>query len=275
MALEGSWAKIHRADEQIGALYAEIKHALRWDRLVEAMVSYDPSVYTEPVEGAYRVWAKVEDAPIRWGVLIGEIVHDLRSALDQTFFALADGPGMDPRDLQFPIFKEEPNYDRWRAPGIWGRKRRKDPMRHVSDTARRVICLWQPFQDKARGEDPAANVLARLNEMSNFDKHRITTPVVTGLVSAGWGVSRINWPNGLGVELIDQNAHWPIDKPIKNRDSLMALRFDPPISDLQVEVKAAIPAAVFLDEERELLPTLQSFEEAVIEVVTSLEPEVA
>jgi hypothetical protein len=265
-----SWEKIRRADHSLRALDADIGAQLRWDPLIKPRVKLDPTVYAEPVEGAYRVYAEVREAPLRWGVLVGEIIHNLRSALDHAFFRLANGPGVNPRHLQFPIFKEEADYNRWRQPSK--DRKRADPMTHVPARAVSHIEWFEPFKAHARGEPSATDPLARLNEMSNLDKHRLTRPLVLGFGN-GWSGVCTGWSDA-EVEKVDENAHWPLDTPIYDGTSLVALRFSPAKPDLKVEVEASIPTAVMLDEQSRLIPTLDRMKEHVVDVVASLEPEI-
>jgi hypothetical protein len=265
-----SWEKIRRADHTIRALDADIGEQLRWDPLITPRVKLDPSVYCEPLDGAYRVYAEVKEAPLRWGVLVGEIVHNLRSALDHAFFCLAEGPDVDPRHLQFPIFESERDYQRWRKSSPQGK--RKDPMTHVPTREVSVIEWFQPFKATVRGEDVASNPLVRLNEMSNVDKHRLTRPLVFGFGN-GWSGVRVEWSDA-DVEKVDENALWPIDTPISDGTSLMALRFLPAPPNLKVEVHASIPTAVFLDQRNRLIPTLDLIKERIVEVISWLEPQI-
>jgi hypothetical protein len=52
-----------------------------------------------------------------WGVLIGEVVHNLRSALDQAAYAASSKPS---RDTKFPICRNEEEWDKWSSSMVYG-----------------------------------------------------------------------------------------------------------------------------------------------------------
>ena len=104
------------------------------------------------------------DKPVNlmWGVQIGEILHNLRSALDHLIWELvilATGSPPDlPTKLQFPIFKTK---ERFKSRGI------PQQLASVPQAAIDLIESEQPFNV---GGDK--NPLWHLSELSNCDKHR-------------------------------------------------------------------------------------------------------
>lgn len=104
----------------------------------------------------------------KWGVLVGEFVHNVRSALDHLvyqFSTLADG---DPkrRLLQFPIFDDAAAY----------RGQERNYLAGVPDPLKEIIEWCQPYKG-CNGDVGIA--LRFLRDINNTDKHRLIPVVVT------------------------------------------------------------------------------------------------
>lgn len=101
-----------------------------------------------------------------WGVLIGEIVHNLRSALDHAVYAAAAKPS---RDTEFPIFKKPESWEKYSGA----------PLYSIPEKARTIIERAQPYHLKP---DPSLHDLAILHAMWNHDKHRLVhaTALISG-----------------------------------------------------------------------------------------------
>lgn len=112
-----------------------------------------------------------------WGVLIGELVHNLRSGLDHAVYAAAERPD---GQTQFPIFTQRSDWDKKAGPMI----------RSVPDNVAALITAVQPYQ-APKGYDARGHVLAILNRLSNHDKHRLLHTAVIRLEGAAPGVRLI------------------------------------------------------------------------------------
>lgn len=109
------------------------------------------------------------------GLDLGDIVHNLRSALDHTVFALMKRHTRRERDAkviekheraaQFPICDTPENF---------ASACRRD-LEGVSERAKTVIERLQPYHDLKR--PLFASPLRMLREFSDVDKHRIVTPI--------------------------------------------------------------------------------------------------
>ena len=114
--------------------------------------------------------------PDHWPFVIGDIVHNLRSCLDNLAFNLAGSPASErrARNVQFPILR--PGRKSGRAEFY---KSAKKMLPGVDDDAVTIIEGVQPYHG-LRGARPPAGTLAPwppyplsvLNRMSNVDKHR-------------------------------------------------------------------------------------------------------
>jgi hypothetical protein len=127
-------------------------------------------VWTEPdLQSSYKVvWAEVlKPPPITLAPIVGDCLHNLRSALDNLAYelALAHKKGRMSKsianDSAFPIFKTKSGF------GDKGKRM----IRGIHPDARAFIEGLQPYN---RGNRPiATSTLWWLRELSNSDKHRL------------------------------------------------------------------------------------------------------
>ena len=100
--------------------------------------------------------------PLRWGVILGDVVHNLRSALDHMIWQVTLLDGGTPDDAtQYPIAsKSESQFESMmadrRIPGL-------------SEKHRAMVKKTQPYHRGNRAENHSLSVLAT---PSNTDKHR-------------------------------------------------------------------------------------------------------
>ncbi len=130
-----------------------------------------------PTRHEYVYIAEMGDPPpLRFGIILGDCVHNLRSSLDVLMWQLVLLRGGTPsRRTQFPIFVRRASY-RTRAPAMIEGVHRRD---------RGALERLQPFYN-SRGRLPAgAHPLAMLARLSNADKHRLVHMLKTGLGLAG------------------------------------------------------------------------------------------
>jgi hypothetical protein len=101
--------KLERAREHLQNLHAEIREWFEGDTY-----RYVPKL--DPKSGKKRIYFEVlQDPPARFSLIIGDCLHNLRSALDSLIYELAIAyTGIDPlpedraRELGFPIFGPMP-----------------------------------------------------------------------------------------------------------------------------------------------------------------------
>jgi hypothetical protein len=101
--------------------------------------------------------------PLRLGVILGDMVHNLRSALDHLVWqAVLRNGGRPNRSHQFPICDDEKDWN----------DACNRVLRGLDAVDAEAVRDAQPFNVVMK---PAA--LSRLREISNEDKHRVVTPV--------------------------------------------------------------------------------------------------
>lgn len=173
--LDGSWWKFQRSYDQLKVLNDEIG---AYVETYPFALSYESEIESRDVVGRFIV---TELPPSMWAVQIGEIVHNLRSALEHAVWQLVLDNGQTPVIGQtgFPVFNDEVSY-------LQGRGRRPPGvamLKGVPDEARDFITSIQPYQSKARGLDPREDALCVLHELWNTDKHRLLHVVALGLLA--------------------------------------------------------------------------------------------
>jgi hypothetical protein len=193
----GVWAKIERAKEHLDTLRREtglgIGYPIPDIYQVPMRLEYEPDTGYH----VFRATATLpEDAIRRIGILVGDSVHNLRSALDHLFWQLAlvycDGEmpwsEREQRQIQFPI-TDTPKWfagsraRKYVAPGHWA-----------------IIEGHQPYSDGFDEPHAFAHPLARLRQFSNTDKHRVIT-LVTVLTNRH--TEPVEFFQGFGGEVVD------------------------------------------------------------------------
>lgn len=132
---------------------------------------------------------------MRWGVMLGDCVHNLRSALDHLACQLTlfnGGTMADCAQTQFPIAsKSEAQFEAManrRIPGL-------------SSKHRAMVKRVQPYRS---GEKAAVHPLAVLAELSNTDKHRVINPAYSFVDTDSRGV----------LERLTKNYEGPGPSPV-------------------------------------------------------------
>lgn len=170
--LHGVWAKWDRAIEQLHTLNAEVgvfgSQPNPWG--IVCQENRDRGEYV------FRLDTNWEPGLVfLWGTILGEIVHDLRSALEQLVSQLVFLNGRLPiRSHSFPVLtKEPPNGFGVHMRREWTDPRGKvryGPLFGLGDNAVALIEACQPY----KGGDSA--LLLGLHSLWNTDKHQQLIP---------------------------------------------------------------------------------------------------
>jgi hypothetical protein len=151
--MESVDAKMIRAHEHLEALEREIKDYL-------STIKVEMVLKTAPIEPRpwLVMWANDYIPPIRLSVLLGDCVHNMRSALDNLVCGLAKTvkPDCTCRGA-FPFRKDQNDWNDHFEVDLKG----------VPLDAQKIIKELQPWHDPSK-----ANPLLILNKLSNDDKHR-------------------------------------------------------------------------------------------------------
>lgn len=252
--LYGVWAKYERAMEQLTSLHNEVL-ALGKQPYPYTIISQVNDERTHYIFGLKPVWPNnLQD---RWGAIIGEIVHDLRSALEQLVWQFVLLNGGEPRKSHsFPICSQKPS-DGF---GVHMRREWTDsrgkvrygPLFGLSDDATTLIESCQSYKG------PNGVRLRQLHDLWNIDKHRTLIPTI--LWSPAPEIKLTN------AELI---AHPPgrFVGDTYVMEVLIAAKSDAS-PDPHVDVEPHAPSDVALSDGRE--PVIEVLRDAALVVLTGL-----
>jgi len=173
----------------------------------------------------------------------GDVVHNLRSALDHLAYQLAvvGTPDTEPsRRIEFPIAKDAATYEAEKARKVEG----------IRPETVKVIDALQPYKGGCHGD-----ALWRIHELDNIDKHR--TPFRVGqdyLLIADWMpsdylVRKAGPPHFVGVEGFDANVQ----------------------EDMQLEVEKALGNSQVVQDDA-LLPSLRQLVNFVDDLIGKFLP---
>lgn len=145
------------------------KHLDALDATMEAFLQSDACYATvehDMKSGYCRARIRfAQELPTDWSLAVGDIVHNLRSALDALIYSLAvkhlgrAPTGREVIQIQFPVVDERKDW-----PGECGRR-----LAHVHADVRAAVERLQPYHRKNRR---FKHPLAVLRDLSNVDKHR-------------------------------------------------------------------------------------------------------
>ncbi len=198
--------------------------------------TYDYTREIDPQTGETVLYMHVLKRPKNpeWGLLIGDMAHNLRSALDHLVWQLVLLNETKPkRRNQFPIISVEREY--WEAPEDRSESVRDRMLDGVAEEHRAFIDLVQPYN---AGNEAGSTSLSHLSWLSNVDKHRVIHGALLLTAEPSKDSFDISTPHPSGVS-VDVKANWG-----NLQDGAEILRFstDPP--GAYVNVKAEFPAYI-------------------------------
>jgi len=174
--LDGPLARIDRAGSQIVTLRQRFEEFFRENLYEIGVAEYNPKAKNYSL----RVTGGPQEFPVDWSLLIGEIAHNLRAALDGLAWQLALQGTIEPYDqTAFPIYLRGTTTRRRKGhllPHFWGKA--YGP-RRIQSIPRRLWKRIESFQPYKRGNGGRRSPLFRLEELNNTDKHRLVTVLVT------------------------------------------------------------------------------------------------
>ena len=153
VTLEGVNAKVQRAQDQIERLARDI----------EASCEDQRALFSEELrpDVGDKIWifrGETPIVPIEYSIRLGEIVYNLRSALDQLVWQLVHANYKAPSHRnEFPIFDDESRFNNVVKTKLAG----------VSQQSLAIIKEMQPFR-----KDDKWSALKTVHSLCNIDKHR-------------------------------------------------------------------------------------------------------
>lgn len=175
-------ARVTRARKYAAELQAEIAPGARPDL-------YQAFVAPENQPDTYTLSARISpDLGVRWGLIVSDALHNLRSALDETFCQLVrlTTPRDNCRNRQFPIECKQDKID--------------DKLRQVPSAAVAIIKQLQPYQ--AGSIEQARRTLLRvLHDLNIWDKHRFLSIITRNVSFPFQGITADGQPISGGASL--------------------------------------------------------------------------
>jgi hypothetical protein len=195
--LSSSDAKIARAREHFESIKFEFARAANDRQPYGIRISQ-----IDPDSGWFSVFLTPRDfAEPRLGVIVGDLIHNLRCALDYIITALADkSKAQLTTRHQFPIFDHVAEYRR----KVGDRSTAsKDGM--LGGIVHGISTIWdaQPFHRKP---DPETDGLFLINRFSNADKHRV---ISNYMPLPGGGSGQLFYGDGVLLERIESTPFAP------------------------------------------------------------------
>jgi len=209
--------KVERAEAHLARQNFEVTEFLRIQ---------NESIFCEPEDGGLRYVYRVGNPfpiPSHWAALIGDLLFNLRSALDHLAYALTPEPN---ERTEFPIFVNEEG-----PKGFI--KRAPSKMPGVSPDVWNAVKDVQPY---TRGDKRWLHPLSEIHELNRIDKHRLLLVAVVAVEQGTWGS-----PPGVPTPALTiLEAH---DLTEDNRIAVFTF----PTPQAQVELNAKFALDVFLE----------------------------
>lgn len=244
-------------------------------RFAEGCAQYVESAHVgfrydrDPIAGTIRVSLEAHaEPPMSLGAIIGDVLHNLRSALDSVAWETCQRAGV-PADREnrvyFPIGIRPAE---WKS--LAGRQLPNVAQTHVQVFRRQQPWYWDE-EARANGMNVVSTAdkhpLARLHQLAKVDRHRVPRPVL-----ARAGDTWLGGPTGVQVEL----TRGPVRRA-RPGEVVLEWRMNPPgaVSEFNT---AGDPILVLSDDaahhRRPALHELQAMQRAVIQATRSVEVEV-
>ena len=222
--------------------------------------SYAPSLYHDgDRKGIFAKPHHGSEPDIEWGIVLGDVFHQLRATLDHMLYAIAAArrplTNKEARNLHFPIFEDETHFDAdWRVTqNFW------EPV--IGTDAFAELKLTQPYQRYPIA--PMTDPLWRLHKLDAIDKHRTIL-----VLNKGWDLSAGAWPKS-------GNGPIPLmlsSQPVKPGAELFAAEWPDAEPPREVYVKQFSSNIVFtgtdgLCDGASVIPTTQDMIATVSDVI--------
>jgi hypothetical protein len=161
-------AKLGRADEHTQAIKSEIR---RWRDSNPYLITREHN--TDFTRHSLVAHVGIHPPLVRWSLMVGDVIHNLRSALDHLVYAIAvmESKGVIPlpgeSNIMFPIRNSDTDF----------RSVEKKRLMSLRTESRTAIEACQPYNRKHSDLPPLLSVL---EELEIADKHKLLQIAFTG-----------------------------------------------------------------------------------------------
>ena len=186
VSLDGCRAKLDRSLEHLDSLQSEYDPWFGDGRdIIETAEIDEPAADGGPPWLVSRCTRVIREPPARWGLIVGDALHNMRAALDHLACRLVELAGNAPsRSTAFPIWDRDPYANRA------DQERYERALAGMMEVHADAITQLQPYQDPS--SEQSAKLIA-LAVLDNLDKHQLILPVLMNLHEeiplATWAVS--------------------------------------------------------------------------------------
>jgi hypothetical protein len=260
-SLEGVRAKLGRADEHLRSLDAEVPSFL-------ADKPHEFRGHIDRKASRYFVTVHIkQEPPIAWSVIVGEFVHNLRSALDHLVWQLIVAAGREPiggsGGNQFPIFTVKPG-DLRKRKCLFNKQ-----LRGLPRYGRAIINQMQPYHAR---RDARLRPLAVLADLSNEDKHQAILPAFAS-------IPQEPLEDGPGFDLVAvtdvaefDRMEIYVNRPLEDGAETMSADIEITGPNPHVKMKGNLPFDIAFGQRMIPLEQLTIVRNAVNEIVSGFEP---
>ena len=235
-ALHGCIRKIERAKEHREALdkYERETFAVESNR-PRLGIKFDPD--TEEYVLFINRMPDLDDFLARCSLILGDAVHNLRTALDRLAYQLADlhtgGNIQRPKGVQFPICDAVGDFEKMK-------KNEKGPLGEIAQNHVAVIESFQGYHriDSAQALGPYFHPLSKLRELDNADKHRLPIDLLIPTDS----IVNPAWPPIIGIfamGVVEQTLRTGLFRPPAAELDAEVMRFKYPTRPPQAAMDMA------------------------------------
>ena len=195
------------------------------------------------------------------GIRIGEIAHNLRSALDNLIFSTARSvcdPPLKPNKLYFPIFENEKEFH----------DKTKDIFNQIPEQVREFIISVQPFTKKKNIENFKSEfyLLSILHWLNNTDKHR-TPKVLLAILDEIEFKGSFEFDNEDFSNVINEKEGFFNFFPIIPNSKIFEFRTTEKIENMNMDFGLKIEVALEIFETKAKIDTLQILQNNIFALV--------
>jgi hypothetical protein len=256
--LRGIEAKLDRAAEHLNMLDREVRKFI--ERQTHRVIGeYQPDARCHSFKMAIT-----EQPPLAIGVILGDVVHNLRSALDHLVWQLVLKANRVPGDwTRFPLYDDPGKFAK--AVTTPGQRSRRNPLLGLEGTPPlQAIEALQPYHGQH-----ANNLLGALHSLSNEDKHRVVLRTVTG-VRAPTSIEDLRLARNADAGTI-LRVNLMVGVPLEDGTEVLSVSLDPVGPNPEVIMKGNLTLDIAFGEGATLGTVLPDMADAVADLILDFE----
>ncbi len=272
LPLDGCVAKLNRATHQMRELAADIQRYGQ-ERGYRVALEDDPRTQ----ERVFRVHVREPPRLMEWGVMVGDIVHNLRSALDHLIEQLTIlNVGTSYKQTEFPIFADRDRFFAFKKNGLPNERDATSGLYKIRGLAPCDQAAVERLQPYHRQNGVLSHPLLLLHKLNNIDKHQVVPVVTLTFVSHSMGIGgpgqAVEFSMEIGPHLFQAST------PVEDQAEVGRLKFQiHRASDPEVQVNWDYATDVSFEEGgvgqgRKVAEALREAQACVLGIVSQFSP---